>query len=213
MSVRANCPGCGAPVSFAFSSAVQTSCPFCKAIIVRHDVDLEKVGEVADLPEDASPIQLQTEGQFNGKNFMVVGRIAYSWEQGRWNEWHIVFSDGVSGWLSDAQAEYAVSFTANPQTPPPPPEELRPGLIFNWYDNKYIATTITTAHYEGFQGELPFTTHDKSDMVFADLKTADARFGTIDYSETPPVVFLGQQVDFGELHLRNLREFEGWPRP
>ena len=56
---------------------MQTTCPFCHSILVRHDVDLEKVGEVADLPPDASPIQIRTEGKFNGKTFVVVGRIVY----------------------------------------------------------------------------------------------------------------------------------------
>ena len=70
----AECPGCGAPLRFAWSSAVQTACPYCHAIIVRHDVDLERVGEAADLPSDASPLQIGAEGQFDSKNFLVVGR-------------------------------------------------------------------------------------------------------------------------------------------
>ena len=45
----ANCPSCGAPVKFLWSSAVQTTCEFCHSILVRTDVDLKKVGEVADL--------------------------------------------------------------------------------------------------------------------------------------------------------------------
>lgn len=210
MSVAANCPGCGAPVKFAWSSAVQSACPYCRAIIVRHDVNLEKVGEVADLPQDASPIQVGTEGNFNNKNFMVIGRIRYQYEQGGWNEWHIIFSDGVSGWLSDAQADYAISFRANPPSAVPQVHQLQRGQALFWYNTNYIMTTITRARYVGFEGELPFTTTDRSEMVFADLRTTDARFGTIDYSEEPPLVFLGQQVGFAELKLRNLRLFEGW---
>jgi len=211
MSFSANCPGCGAPVRFAFSSAVQTACPFCKAIIVRNDVNLEKVGEVADLPEDASPIQIGTEGVFNNKNFLVVGRIVYSWEQGRWNEWHLAFSDGVSGWLSDAQLEYAISFHANPPAPLPGAGEIRPGHVFQFQNAQYMATTLTEARYEGFQGELPFTTKDREAYPFVDLRTTDARFGTIDYTEEPPLLFLGWSVDYAALKLRNVREFEGWP--
>ena len=58
----ANCPNCGAPVVFRWSSAVQTTCEFCHSILVRTDVDLQKVGEVGDLPPDASPIQIGSEG-------------------------------------------------------------------------------------------------------------------------------------------------------
>jgi hypothetical protein len=57
---------------------------------------------------------------------------------------------------------------------------------------------------------LPFTTHDRTDMLFADLRTQDGRFATIDYSEDPPLLFLGETVEFASLQLRNLRQFEGW---
>src|SRR6185436_10131377 len=106
----ANCPNCGAPIRFRWSSAVQTVCEFCHSILVRRDVDLEKVGTVADLPPSSSPIQIATEGVYRKRPFVVIGRILYEYEQGGWNEWHVVFSDSESGWLSDAQAAYAVSF-------------------------------------------------------------------------------------------------------
>ena len=48
----ANCPNCGALVHFRWSGAVQTTCEYCRSILVRRDVNLEKVGEVAELPHD-----------------------------------------------------------------------------------------------------------------------------------------------------------------
>ena len=101
----ATCPNCGAPIQFRWSSAIQTTCEYCKSILVRHDVNLTRVGQVADLPPDISPIQIGTEGIYRNTGFQVVGRIIYSYELGSWNEWHLVFSNGSSGWLSDAQAE------------------------------------------------------------------------------------------------------------
>ena len=95
----ANCPSCGASIEFRWSGAVQTTCEFCSSILIRHDLDLEKVGEVSEPPPVTSPIQLGTSGSYDGRSFQVVGRIAYAWERGGWSEWHIVFSDGASGWL------------------------------------------------------------------------------------------------------------------
>jgi hypothetical protein len=209
----ANCPGCGAPVKFAWSSAVQTACPFCKAILVRHDLDLERVGEVADLPPDASPIQIGAEGKYDGRSFRVVGRIRYAWEQGEWNEWHIVFWDSKqpeSGWLSDAQAQYAVSFPATEPVGLPTPENLMRGQFLDLWGSHYMVTHLTSARYEGFEGELPFRTTDRSESLFADLRTQDARFATIDYSEDTPLLFMGRQVELEELAMKGLREFEGW---
>ena len=131
-SPAANCPNCGAPVKFLWSSAVQTTCEFCHSILVRTDVDLKKVGEVADLPPDASPIQIGTEGAYQNKSFVVVGRIIYEYEQGGWNEWHIVYNDGTSGWLADAQLEYDLSWATAPPTPLPGADEIRQGQTFQW---------------------------------------------------------------------------------
>jgi len=209
-SPTANCPNCGAPVVFSWSSAVQTTCEFCHSILARTDVDLKKVGEVADLPVDSSPIQIGTEGAYQNKSFVVIGRILYEYEQGGWNEWHIVYNDGTSGWLSDAQLEYDLSWLTKPPKPLPAQDGLRHGQNFDFNGKPYEFTSITTAHYKGVQGELPFEFWDKADMTFADLRNSSGEFGTIDYSETPPLLFLGRAVEFEDLHFKNLRTFEGW---
>jgi hypothetical protein len=205
----ANCPNCGAPIQFRWSVAVQTTCEYCHSILVRTDVDLKKVGEVADLPRDGSPVQIGTEGVFENKPFVAIGRIIYEWDAGGWNEWHIVFSDGTSGWLSDAQLEYSVSIQANP-IPLPASNQIQRGLQFQWQGAIYTVTSVTEANYRGVQGELPFEYWDKSRVVFADLRTPDARFATIDYSDPQPLLFLGRSVEYDELKLKNVRLFEGW---
>ena len=210
MSRKANCPNCGAQIEFRWSSAVQTTCPYCSSILVRHDVDLAKVGEVADLPATPSPVQIATEGVFRNKPFVVIGRIVYEYELGGWNEWHIVFSDSSSGWLSDAQAEYAVSFLRSDPGKLPAAGEIRRGDKFGWDNILYEVTSLTRARYRGVEGELPFEYWDKQEVLFADLRTADGRFATIDYGDAEPLLFLGEAVEFDDLRLKNLREFEGW---
>jgi hypothetical protein len=185
-------------------------CPFCRSILVRDDLDLKSVGKAADLQPDPSPISLLTEGVYRGTRFQVVGRIIYEWENGGWNEWHLAFSNGSSGWLSDAQLQYAISFRADPGAPLPGAQDIHPGARLRLGQTEYQVTTITMARYKGLEGELPFEYHDKSTMAFADLRTPDRAFGTIDFSEKPPLLFLGEWVDFDELQLTNLRQFEGW---
>ena len=205
-----NCPSCGAPVQFRWSSAVQTTCPFCRSILVRIDIELKNVGQVADLPYNPSPIQLLTEGTYKGKTFQVLGRIVYEYENGGWNEWHLVFSDGTSGWLSDAQLQYAVSFLANPTNPLPQAASVFRGQTLTLQQTEFQVSTMTLAMYKGVEGELPFPYYGKQDMIFADLRTPGRTFGTLDYSEEPPLLFLGEWVEFEELQLKNLRQFEGW---
>jgi hypothetical protein len=204
-----NCPNCGAKIVFQWSSSVQTVCTYCKSILVRTDVDLKKVGQVADLPPDSFPIQLNTEGIYHNKAFVVGGRIVYEYKQGGWNEWHIVMNDGTSAWLSDAQAEYAISF-AVPGQALPTAAQIQVGQQYTWSSQTYTVTVITEARYKGVEGELPFQYWDKTDVTFADLRSQTGKFATLDYSDEQPALYLGEFVEFDDLKLKNLRQFEGW---
>ena len=208
---NAFCPSCGAPVKFQWSTAVQTTCPYCRSILVRHDVNLELVGKVADLPKDPSPVQLGTEGIYRGKAFVAIGRIIYEYELGSWNEWHLVFNDGSSGWLSDAMLEYAVSFLKPITTEKlPAAHDIERGWTQIIDNINFEITTLTRARYRGVEGELPFEYWGKEYITFADMRSADAHFATIDYSEQPPLLFVGEALEFDDLKLKNLKQFEDW---
>jgi hypothetical protein len=209
----ATCPNCGAPVVFLWSAAVQTTCEYCRSVLVRHDVELERVGVAADVPQDSSPVQRGTVGTWRGRGFTVVGRIVYAYERGGWNEWHLRFTDGGGGWLSDAQLEYAVTELVTPPSELPQRFQLTPGREVDVAGERFTVTTVTEAHYATVEGELPFEYWDKGDVTFVDLRTPGARFATIDYTESPPLVFVGEFVDFDALGMQGLREFEGWPPP
>ena len=58
---------------------------------------------------------------------------------------------------------------------------------------------------------MPFEYWDKKEALFVDLMSANGKFATLDYSDNPPVLYLGEWVDFDDLKLKNLRKFEGWP--
>lgn len=206
---KSNCPNCGAPIEFQWSSSVQTVCTYCRSILIRTDVDLAKVGTVADLPPDSSPIQLRTEGVFNKRAFVVAGRIIYEYDQGYWNEWHVYMNDGASGWLSDAQCLYAVTFASDIK-PLPKSSEAKVGKRFDWKGTTYRVTSITKARYRGVEGELPFQYWDKDDALFIDLRSTTNAFATLDYSDTEPILYLGESVSFDDLKLKNFHTFEGW---
>jgi len=207
------CPSCGGPIVFHWSSSVQTTCAHCKSILVRTDVNLERVGVVADLPPDSSPIQLGTTGVYENRAFTVAGRIVYDYDEGSWNEWHIVLNTAGSAvgsdWLSDAQSQYAVTlaFRADPL---PALAAVHLGDRFTWNKTVFEVTAITDARYRGVEGELPFEYWDKQGATFADLRSTAGDFATLDYSDTQPVLYVGKMVDFDALQLKNLRAFEGW---
>jgi hypothetical protein len=207
LSRIANCPQCGAPIKFAWADAIQVACPYCQSVLVRNDVSLTRLGNISHVKPDASPIQILTEGTYNNRSFQVVGRLQYGYQRGTWNEWHLVFNDGQSGWLSDAQLEYAVSFLRTGVALPD--RAVRPFTLSLGHES-LEATTETVADYIGMEGELPFVYQNTEQVTFLDFRNSSSRFATVDYSEDPPLLFVGESVLFESLKLKNLREFEGW---
>ena len=201
------CPSCGASVDFKSAASILAVCEYCRSTLVRQDINVENIGKMAGLKLDGSPLQLAAQGRYRGVNFGVIGRIQLRFDQGIWNEWHLMMNDGTSGWLSDAQGDYAVTFNASGRKLP---DQCKIGQQYTWDKEAYTVSTITKAHYRGGEGELPFQYWDKTDVVFVDLMSYTGKFATIDYSDDDSVLYLGAAVAFESLKLKKLRSFEGW---
>src|SRR4030095_576749 len=154
--LKASCPGCGAAITFQSSVSIMAVCEHCNSTLVRHDVDIENVGKMATLQVDGSPLQLGVRGDYRGAAFTVAGRIQLRFDRGIWNEWHLLFSDGRSGWLGEGQGTYAVSFLAESTEPPPSFDAREIGKTIQLRGESFRVENIESARCIGGQGELPF---------------------------------------------------------
>lgn len=205
MAVSAHCPSCGAPVLFKSASSVFAVCEYCQSTLVRHDQDLEDIGKMAALVEDRSPLQLGAEGSFKGVHFALIGRIQIKYSQGIWNEWHLLFDDMRTGWLSEAGGEYVLTFAQFVAEALPQFDDLKIGQRFVLASQTWTVSNIENAECVAGQGELPFKVGAGYPVAAVDLRN-QAGFATLDYSETPPLLFVGEAVDFKSLNMANLRE-------
>ena len=201
----ANCPTCGALVTFRSAASILAVCEYCRSTLIRHGADVENIGKMAELLEDASLIQIGTEGQFKGTHFAVVGRIQLQYPQGLWNEWHLLFDNRRSGWLSEANGDYTVTFLAKAPEPLPVLAELNPGMTVTLNGDPFTVTDIEHGKCIAGVGELLFKVGAGYDAPSADLRSA-RNFASIDYSEETPLLFLGASVDFKDLNFANLRD-------
>ena len=216
MPFSANCPACGAPVVFKSSASFHGVCEFCRSTVVRHGGNLENLGRMADLVEDASPIQIGTEGQYKGVHFAVIGRIQLRYEAGIWNEWHVLFDDMRGGWLSDANGEYLMTFLTAPGSALPEFSTLMPNDELKLAGKDFVVTDREEAMCISGQGELPFSFGAGYPAQLVDLRTTDegeAAFASIDYSETPPLFFVGESLPFAAFKFTNLRDGPAAAKP
>ena len=210
MTLRAGaCPNCGAPIEFRWSGAVQTVCAHCQSVVVRHDVDLEALGKVSDLPAEQladpdrhrgplgrrplhrhRPHRLRTRGRrlervapdlWERRERVAVGRPGRVRRSRRWRRQPRCRQSRASSVGGQLLVSTAAHFTVS---------------------------SITNARYRGVEGELPFVYWDKDNVPFVDLRAHDESFATIDYSEQRPLLFIGRFVEYDALALRNVRTFD-----
>lgn len=209
----ANCPACGAPVEFKSGQSIVVICSYCRSAVARTDRELKDLGKVAELVETGSPLDVGLRGKWKDVPFELTGRAQLGHEMGgQWDEWYATFSNGWLGWLAEAQGRFYITF----QYPIPEGVQLPtfdqlqlgqhvPGLP--WPTPMMVAET-GRATALGAQGEIPYLLTPGETYYYADLSGVNNSFGTLDYNQTPPLVFLGQQVTLAELGITTTRKPE-----
>ena len=204
---RAACPNCGAPVEFRSPASAFAVCSFCRSTIVRDGEALRRIGQSAELFDDHSPLQLGAAGRYQGAPFTLVGRLQYRYAEGTWNEWHALFDNGKSGWLSEDNGRYVFAFDAPLQLAPPPNESLRPGAQVVVDGQGWSVASVSAAKLIAAQGELPFKPNLERGFVVADLRNPRGEVGTLDYSDpAAPKWSIGRSVAISELAMTGLAE-------
>ena len=207
---RAACPNCGAPVEFASAASASAVCSFCRSTLVRDGDALRRIGAVAELFDDHSPLQRGASGRLQGVAFTLVGRLQYRYAEGTWNEWHALFDNGAggtrSGWLSEDNGAYVFAFDAALAEAPPPFESLRAGQRLALGGQAWDVASVQRAGLLSAEGELPRPPRLQGEFGVADLRNAAGEVATLDYSSAPPGWSIGRTVTLAELAMSGLRE-------
>jgi ssDNA-binding Zn-finger/Zn-ribbon topoisomerase 1 len=202
--VQASCPACGAPIIFKIGSSMVVICEFCNSVVARGDRRLEDLGKVADLVETGSPLDVGLRGVYRGVSFELTGRAQLGHQAGGiWDEWYAAFQDGRWGWLAEAQGRFYLTF----QKPMPEQSLIEP---FDMLELGEPVTALSSsvplvvaekavARALGAKGEIPYKLVPGQEYEYADLSGAHGEFATLDYSESPPLVFVGREVALAEL--------------
>jgi len=206
-SYRAPCPGCGAPVDFKSAQSTHAVCGFCQSSIVRQGEVLSRIGKMAELFDDHSPLQLQATGTWRGQGFTLVGRLQYKYPEGTWTEWHALLADGNSAYLSEDNGRYVLAI---PKTAPgdlPAAERFQVGATTTTSGEAFSVASNQQVMLLAAQGELPRLPELGQPFAMVELRSQQAdTVLSIDYSTEAPTVTLGQPVLLDDLKLTGLRD-------
>jgi hypothetical protein len=183
-------------------------------MVVREGEVLKRIGKMAELFDDHSPLQLQTSGVWNGLAFTLIGRLQYTYGEGTWTEWHALLNDGSSATLAEDNGAYVFSLPL-PQQAVAPAEVFRVGantaingVPFSVASNQQVALMSA-------QGELPYLPELGRSFAMVELRSqsadvqAAAEVLSIDYGRVPPEISKGQSVRLEDLKLSRLRDASG----
>jgi len=206
VSVEVSCPACGAPIAFKTGSSIVVVCEFCHSVVARGDRKLEDLGKVVDLVETGSPLDVGLRGVYQGVSFELTGRAQLGHQAGgMWDEWYAAFENGRWGWLAEAQGRFYLTFQQSlpEQTLIPPFVALQPGVPVAALPTSVPLTVAETgiATQLGARGEIPYKLVPGEEYEYADLSGPNGIFATLDYSESPAMVFVGREVTLGEIGL------------
>ncbi len=203
---RAACPGCGAPVEFRSAQSTHAVCSFCRSTVVRDGDTLARVGKMAELFDDHSPLQLLAGGRWRDKTFTLVGRLQYRGPSGTWTEWNALFADGSAGVLGEDNGAYVFSLPAATQRAIPPASQFRVGATTAIDGKPFSVAANEQVALISAQGELPKLPPLGQDFTSVELRSPDGEVLSIDYAGEPPTLTRGRSVLLDELLLAGLRE-------
>ncbi|HEX8351969.1 MAG TPA: DUF4178 domain-containing protein, partial [Pyrinomonadaceae bacterium] len=210
MALQASCPACGAQVMFRTGSSVVVVCEFCNSVVARTDRGVEDLGKVADVAESGSPLEVGLRGVYLGVAFTLTGRAQLGHAAGGfWDEWYAAFDDGRWGWLAEAQGRFHLTFQIQVPSPNALPsfDQLQLGQPV-WAVPSQPPPVVAekgTARMLAAAGEIPYLLTPGETYAYADLSGAEGVFGTLDYGEQPPLVFVGRVATLEELGLADAR--------
>jgi len=203
MSILASCPSCGAALSFRPGTMVAV-CAYCKALAARKDRDTALLGKVADLVDTGSPLGLGASGTYTGRSFTLAGRVQLKHPLGGvWDEWYLALDDGRWGWLAEAQGRFYLTFTQDPHGTLPSAGSLQAGGLADLGPaGLWTVGEISEATLHSAEGEIPWAVEPGATYRFADLSGRNGAFATLDYSEEPPLFFLGREIPLADLRIQ-----------
>ncbi|WP_066716991.1 DUF4178 domain-containing protein [Sphingomonas pituitosa] len=220
MSLHLPCPHCGADVVFRSPALPSRVCDSCRTMLVRSDAGIAQFGIAAVLPFDVSPVQIGMRGTDDGASFEVIGRVRWSWTDGAWNEWLLLFEDGGTAWLGEAMGQFMLlrerpfaEVRSRTVKDVMKGEAPKLGHDVQIDGRKLTVSDARWALCVTAEGELPFTAPSGWRVYSVDLRGAAGECANLQRDGARVSFYQGRYVTLAELAPRGMRVIEGWALP
>lgn len=220
MSLHVPCPSCGADVVFRSPALPARVCDYCRTLLVRTDAGIAEQGHSAALPFDVSPVRIGMRGRADDRGFEVIGRVRWSWTDGAWNEWLLLFDDGGSAWLGEAMGQFmllwerpfepgraaALDAVAAGRAATPGTKVRLGQAMMTIVDAREVLCVAS-------EGELPFAAAPAWRLYSVDLRGPAGECACLQRDTRGVSYYEGRYVELAALAPQGMRVIEGWGMP
>lgn len=207
---RAACPGCGAPIEFRSAQSTHAVCSFCQSTVVRDGDTLTRLGKMAEVFEDYSPLQLYAAGRWTqgarSRSFTVTGRLQYKTASGTWSEWLLLFDNHEVGTLSEDNGAFVLATPLQLLLPALDPQFLKVGARTAVNGQSYQVTACDQATLIAAMGELPQLPALGKAFDYVELRRDDGGVLSLEFSQGAVAASLGTAIALDELQLTGLKQ-------
>ena len=197
-------------MEFRSAQSTHAVCAYCQSTVVRAGDKLARLGKMAELFDDHSPLRLQARGRYEQQGFTLVGRLQYKYGEGSWSEWIALQDDGTSAWLSEDNGAYVYTRPSSLRRAVPPADRFRLGMQTAINGQPFTVASHQRVALRAAQGELPRLPKLGEPFDVVELRSDRGAVLSIDYGPTlvgaPAEVGLGRAVRLEGLALSGLAE-------
>ncbi|MGE8319787.1 MAG: DUF4178 domain-containing protein [Comamonas sp.] len=211
-SYTAPCPGCGAPVEFASAQSAYAVCPYCHSAIVRNGEVLKRLGRMAEIFENYSPLKIGQTGQLpaddsqgSPQGFTLVGRLQLKGDTGLWNEWQALLDDGEIAVLSEDNGQFVLSREYKKAARNVPGATVwKLGQSVTISEVRYTVASVVQAQLMAAEGQMAHQPELGKPFTVVELRNEQDELLSIDYSEAAPAIYRGRPVALADLKIAGL---------
>ncbi len=190
------CSSCGAALRIENQFIRSVTCHFCgAAYMVSGDSTLDMTGKTTSLANYPSRLSVGTRGQIQERSFTVLGRIRYSYEDGFWDEWQIVWEDNAPpDWLEEDEGYWTLFSRERVRAAIPPYEQVRVGGTIQVNNRNMFITEKRRAKVFGSEGQFAAVMPLQGEFGYAQ-GTADGILMSINYWQDEIELSKGEELE------------------
>lgn len=195
-----SCPNCGAPLELQHRSVKLTVCAYCQTASAIENDRADPLGKSATLIDDESFLRVGMVGQVRGRGFSIAGRLRFEYEDGYWDEWFTLFSDGTNGWIHDDEGDLTLLQKQTVTAPVPAFDSIRVGQKVQVGDQLVYIREKSTAEVLGGEGQLAMRVVPGAPIAYAD-GMANGQAVMLEWADDGLELCIGVEIDPDEIEV------------